>query len=1753
MNLISKRMISILLIAVMCLAMLPITAFAADGVSYLDYTFDEQTLTLTEHKKTVTDYTEVTGDLTSWSSGWYVVKGEVTVGSRITVSGEVHLILMDGAALNANAGIKLASGNTLHIYAQSTDPTIMGKLTAQGSRISPMGIGEGRNGGCGTLIVNGGVVTATGGEDGAGIGGAYYGKGGTVTVNGGVVNANGGYNGAGIGGGPYGDGGTLTVNGGAVNATGGVWASGIGGGYYGKGGTVTVNGGVVNANGGKNGAGIGGGTYGAGGTLTVNGGMVFQNKTGAIYEDNFHLTVDFTLPSGYTLTIGEGQTFTNEKTLINRGKVINNGTLINYGVIEDINGGISSYTNADGGVYYDEHNIYENGFCTVCGDACTDHSWTNNGFCNHGCADAYEPATEVNDKYDVDGDGYPDQVYEIANAGQLYWFAKLVNGTLNGVLQNQKANAILTENIVINENVLKDDLSLNGNGTGFRQWVPIENFEGVFNGAGHTISGLYINGGNIQHASFVRELRGKIENLAIADAYFYADSGSGYAAGISAITSSSAIINNCYVRANIRSNGFYAGGFVAAGMSVGGDVASITNSVFAGSISSQNSDKHPFVNNGYGNVTNCYYDSSLFTNAGVLGTAVTPAQFASGEIAYLLSNSSADGIWKQTIGEDAYPSFEGDTVYYGYSCATSEFVGYSNIIAYPVEPHFDENGFCEICGRYEPAELNSDGYYEIYKEGQLYWFAQHANHYFEEKHNAILMNDIVINESVLDENGNLTANFAELRQWTPISDGVNRLYDGVFDGNHHIISGLYVNDTAISYAALFGSLRNGCIKNLGITDSYFNGKISAAFAGWTNGTIENCFVTDTVIKGTSTADSFTGGYFGTLDEYDYENVTKNSYSTAYVYKNGTRVPAVSGRNLEKVYYLADTDDGNGGKTAKQFESGEVAYLLGSPWGQELEADALPVWNGKTVYLGFDCGGTDAYYSNSELLDGNDSNHIHGEWESSDTDGFHQRYICTREGCTHYMQIETAECHGGAADCQNLATCATCGYYYGDYDYTNHTGTETYMTEGDENGHQIYHACCHHLSETIAHSFDGYDFDSKVHWHACECGYLQDDVTEAHTFDGNGFCTVCGGYEPATIVYDEENYAYIAQIENAGQLFWYARNWNKGTLDGDGDGYGDTVGAVLLNDIDLNPGYIFNDDGSYSADDTAENYSATLREWVPIESFAWVNFDGQGHTISGLYINRPDKRNVGLFASNDYYTIKNLTLTNGFVWGGYYTAAVVGYNGGSVINCHSSISVRGEGVIGGIVAYTSGEVSYCSNSGSVVIYGSSSATGGIVGDTYGSVTINNCYNTGYIKGGIRVGGILGSGSGSTVQNCYNMGVIISAFYDGHGISKDAALENCYTFGSPEDGEVYKTKEQFESGEVAYLLQAGQPWNDIYDDDWNVIGTEQEKVWGQTIGTDAYPTLGGAKVYEVTDCKGNPAYSNTNVSGEHIDADRNGLCDICGEKISSGVNSWNLSLHGDIRVNFLLKLVSADEAVEITVDGESFRFTASDMSMEGNLYKATVGIAAAQMTQPITVKILEGGETKFTETYTVRQYCDTILADESYSQYHTLVKEMLNYGGAAQIYFDYDAENLANDGITGVAAQNVPETAEELVASDSISGLNFYGASLVYRDRVAVRFYFTGDITGCTFTANGNTYTPVAKDGMYYVEIPDVLPQDIDQQITLTVTDASGNTLTVTYSPMNYIVRMNGKGSAELQNLLKALYNYHLAAKTVKETK
>lgn len=230
--------------------------------------------------QSVPSATPVTDNDTAWDNGWYVAQDSITIHSRVTVSGDVRLILADGCELTIDGGIQVAHPNSLTIYGQSEGN---GELTATApaeSNIYHAAIGGSTNvqiwevNYCGSVTINGGDVTATGGDASSGIGGGPV-SGGKIVINGGTVTATGGNNAAGIGGGMQGNGGSVTINGGEVTATGGNQAAGIGSGTMGGRIQIQINGGTVNATGGSQGAGIGDGMECSNdGSITITGGTV---------------------------------------------------------------------------------------------------------------------------------------------------------------------------------------------------------------------------------------------------------------------------------------------------------------------------------------------------------------------------------------------------------------------------------------------------------------------------------------------------------------------------------------------------------------------------------------------------------------------------------------------------------------------------------------------------------------------------------------------------------------------------------------------------------------------------------------------------------------------------------------------------------------------------------------------------------------------------------------------------------------------------------------------------------------------------------------------------------------------------------------------------------------------------------------------------------------------------------------------------------------------------------------------------------------------------------------------------------------------------------------------------------------------------------------------------------------------------------------------------------------------------------------
>ena len=211
-------------------------------------------------------------------TGWCILVGTVSGSFTLTISDEAHIILGDNCSWTVNGGIRVSEGNTLNIYAQSMDEKA-GKLTTKGNiggidgtagpdRSSVSG-GAGSNGGnSGTIVINGGTISAT--NIGGGAGGAG-GKGYTY-VSGTGYNGSGGAGGAGGNGGTNG---TIVINGGTISAT------NIGGGPGGKGGEGDLGFRLGdNSAGGSRGNGGAGGKGGFGGTITINGGSITATNLG---------------------------------------------------------------------------------------------------------------------------------------------------------------------------------------------------------------------------------------------------------------------------------------------------------------------------------------------------------------------------------------------------------------------------------------------------------------------------------------------------------------------------------------------------------------------------------------------------------------------------------------------------------------------------------------------------------------------------------------------------------------------------------------------------------------------------------------------------------------------------------------------------------------------------------------------------------------------------------------------------------------------------------------------------------------------------------------------------------------------------------------------------------------------------------------------------------------------------------------------------------------------------------------------------------------------------------------------------------------------------------------------------------------------------------------------------------------------------------------------------------------------------------
>jgi hypothetical protein len=132
----------------------------------------------------------------------------------------------------------------------------------------------------------------------------------------------------------------------------------------------------------------------------------------------------------------------------------------------------------------------------------------------------------------------------------------------------------------------------------------------------------------------------------------------------------------------------------------------------------------------------------------------------------------------------------------------------------------------------------------------------------------------------------------------------------------------------------------------------------------------------------------------------------------------------------------------------------------------------------------------------------------------------------------------------------------------------------------------------------------------------------------------------------------------------------------------------------------------------------------LNPWDGIGGFRGT-FDGQGHEIHDLFINRPDETYVGLFGVIDEGgVVQNIGVVNADVTGNLGVGGLLGYNDGTVSNSYSAGNVTGEGAVGGLVGVN--------------------AEG----------TVSDSYSAGNVTGDMGVGGLVGGSTGNVSNSYYD---------------------------------------------------------------------------------------------------------------------------------------------------------------------------------------------------------------------------------------------------------------------------------------------------------------------------------------------------------------------------------------------------------------
>jgi len=309
-----------------------------------------------------------------------------------------------------------------------------------------------------------------------------------------------------------------------------------------------------------------------------------------------------------------------------------------------------------------------------------------------------------------------------------------------------------------------------------------------------------------------------------------------------------------------------------------------------------------------------------------------------------------------------------------------------------------------------------------------------------------------------------------------------------------------------------------------------------------------------------------------------------------------------------------------------------------------------------------------------------------------------------------------------------------------------------------------------------------------------------------------------------------------QIATLANLRWLSENSDK---------WASGICFIQTADIDASETQYWNDGVGFSP--IGISYSVSFRG----------NYNGNGHSISGLYINRPTASCIGLFGSiGDGAEIRNLGLIDIDISGQDLVGGLIGENVFAIVsNCYACGLVSGEDGAGGLIGYSlSGSVSNCYASGQ--FSGTASSIGGLIGfDISGE--ISNCYADGLVSGVSKVGGFIGENS-ANISSCYASGEVTGSGSDIGGFLgdyKSGTITACFwdqtvNSGLSGVGNEYSGDQIF--GKTTAEMQTQSTYSDV---GWKFMADADTYCEGEDwyISVDSYPVLTWQAIQTVSTLK------------------------------------------------------------------------------------------------------------------------------------------------------------------------------------------------------------------------------------------------------------------------------------------------------------